>query len=227
MTDDHIENLNPFDRLVSSLWAQQGYDVVPGDDVDLVAYNAGETKLLETYPEGGLTAADVDDAVAKLISSADANHVTLVVGGEVPSSLREETDEWAVSIVGEPALRDMAEHQDVDAILGGEGTRSLDQPEREPPGESLTDAPATLEVETPDESPDAVPDQPVPEPEDDPVTEPGPPEGASDDRVEETVQQHERRTLTGEFGALAFEVLLALLLVATLVYLAVQVAAVV
>jgi phosphohistidine swiveling domain-containing protein len=188
-------------------------------------------EALETFPEGSVTAADVDDAVARLISSADANHVTLVVGGEVPSHLREETDEWSVSIVGEMGLRDMAEHQDIDAILGSGVSSPSATADAAEPDNQFTDTPSTLEVETPDETATHPPEQAARELDDVFVAEgdadPDPVEGASDDQVEETVEQHEQRTLASEFGALGLEVLLALMLVATAGYLIVQLAAVV
>jgi len=184
--------LDTFDRLVRDLWEQEGYDVVTGDEVDLVAHREEETELLETYPEGRATTADVDDAVSRLIESAEANHVTLVVADEVPPVLREQTEGWDVSLVGETGLRGMADSRDVSAVLGGDSSGSDPVASEDPP------APPA----------DAV-------------------EGADDARVASTVQRRERWLLGREFGALLLEMLLVVLLVVTLGYLLVQVAALV
>jgi len=101
------QRLEPFDRRVREHWEQQGYDVVPGDG-GLVATRDSEMRLLETYPDGGVTEADIDDAVSRLIESTEMTNITLVVGGEVPSSLREAAEQWDVTLVGESELRGAA-----------------------------------------------------------------------------------------------------------------------
>jgi hypothetical protein len=127
--------LDSFDRRVRDAWEQRGYDVVP-EAQGLVATRDDEMRLLETFPGGDVTAADVDDAVARLIESTELSHITLVVGGEVPPALREQTEQWDVTLVSESELRGSTEPGDERAGDGPteDGPETETTPDSAPPG---------------------------------------------------------------------------------------------
>lgn len=116
MTGEH--QLDTFERHVRDHWEQEGYDVLPGDG-GLVASRDGEMRLLETYPAGDVTEADIDDAVSRLIESTEITNITLVVGGEVPPSLYQETEQWDVTLVEESDLHGATNSGSVDSADRG------------------------------------------------------------------------------------------------------------
>lgn len=223
--NSHIDS---FDQLAAEIWEREGYDVATGEQSDLVARQDGETRLIETYPDGEVTASDVDEAVSRLIESANASHVTLVVGDEVPSSLRDQTEEWDVSLVDEPELRELAGSEEVDAALDGELS---ERPVSDHGAGDPASASTTIELDAdPERQRDATASTAEESPNRDrtdverPVDRLPGEEGASDTQVESTVQRHERRTLAREVGAVALEAVLAVLLAVALGYLLFQVA---
>ena len=238
-----------FDRRVMRLWAGQGYEVTVRED-GLLAIRGEETRLLETFPDGELTSDDIETAVSRLIESTELTHVMLVVGGDVPDDLREEVDEWDVTVVDGTELRGMARSGDDTVVLGADD--SLDPSPSDDQASATRPEPGTGSGNShtgTERSTDWAVESSAPEPtaaaeagsnpttvrmvpraigaSEEPVPGGGEPSGASEERVASTLQRYERRTVAREAGALVLEVVLVALLAGTLGYLAVQLAALV